>query len=183
MTQEQWRAVMGKNPCASITRMRNTIPSITYPGMTVRNSSRNCVKPTKGRTACPLKRNGNMLAVPGRDTPFSFGDTISKAQGNFDTSDETSISRRTTPVGRFPANAWGLCDMHGNLEEWCQDWYGDYPKNDVTDPQGPEQGIERVLRGGSWCVPPGRVPLSLPRQAKAELWNYSHYGFRLCFGE
>ena len=61
---------------------------------------------------------------------------------------------KTTPVGSFPANAWGLHDMHGNVWQWCQDWYGDYPQKDVTDPQGPEKGDFRVLRGGSWYVTP-----------------------------
>ncbi len=58
--------------------------------------------------------------------------------------------RETHPVAQKQANAWGLFDMSGNIREWIQDWYGDYPIGSVTDPTGPSTGSSRVLRGGSW---------------------------------
>ena len=61
----------------------------------------------------------------------------------------------TAPVGSFKANAFGLHDLHGNVGEWCQDWYGDYKEGDQTDPPGPATGEDRVLRGGSWYGYPG----------------------------
>jgi formylglycine-generating enzyme required for sulfatase activity len=54
------------------------------------------------------------------------------------------------PVRRYPPNAWGLYDMHGNVWEWVQDWYGEYPTTAVVDPKGPDSGTIRVRRGGSW---------------------------------
>jgi len=62
----------------------------------------------------------------------------------------------TAPVGQFQKNGYGLFDMHGNVQQWCSDVYGDYPTEAVTDPQGPaeEEGSYRVFRGGGWSLEP-----------------------------
>jgi formylglycine-generating enzyme required for sulfatase activity len=71
--------------------------------------------------------------------------------------------------------------MHGNVGQWCQDWLGlDDPQEHVVDPQGPEKGEARVLRGGAWHLD------SLPCRSAARFWNGSSHrdpyiGFRLCF--
>jgi formylglycine-generating enzyme required for sulfatase activity len=81
----------------------------------------------------------------GTATPFCFGESIASDQGNFNGNhpygrQKRGLARkRTTPVSTFPANAWGLHDMHGNVWQWCADWYDDYPHAAVVDPQGPFQ--------------------------------------------
>ena len=87
---------------------------------------------------------------------------------------------KTMPVGSFPANAWGLCDTHGNILQWCQDWYGPYPQQDVVDPQGQEHGEFRVLRGGSWLDDP-LCCRSAHRSRHLPGTHSFLVGFRLCF--
>ena len=64
---------------------------------------------------------------------------------------EDNSGSKTHARSQKRANGWGLYDMHGNVLEWCSDWFGDYPSGSVTDPTGPSSGTDRVLRGGG-CV-------------------------------
>jgi formylglycine-generating enzyme required for sulfatase activity len=91
---------------------------------------------------------------------FHFGDSLSSKLANFDgnypygSADKGPDLCRTCKVGQYEKNGFGLHDMHGNVWEWCSDWYGkdDYGKSLRRDPQGPTEGKGRVFRGGSWYV-------------------------------
>jgi len=81
----------------------------------------------------------------GTTTPYYTGDSITTSQANFN----GKFKRRTFPVGSFSPNPWGLYDMHGNVSEWCEDWYGIYPNEEQTNPKGPSVGTKKVIRGSS----------------------------------
>ena len=81
------------------------------------------------------------------ETAFHFGGS-SKLSDDFAWFGNSN--KQTHPVGQKKPNAWGLYDMHGNVFEWCGDWFNEYPKGAVSDPTGPKEGVLRVFRGGSW---------------------------------
>ena len=92
----------------------------------------------------------------GTTTPFNTGLIFTPNQANlngndpYDKNEKGGCRKKTIPVGHFEPNNWGLYDMHGNTDEWCNDWYGDYSIKGKTNPQGPETGESKVIRGDSW---------------------------------
>ena len=124
----------------------------------------------------------------GTTTPFSFGKNITPEQVNYDgnypyADGKKGLNRgHTVPVRSLPPNPWGLYEMHGNVWEWCADWYGDYPAEPQTDPSGPPEGVRRVLRGGSWCVN-GRYCRAAGRYRDGPGYRGHDFGFRLAPGQ
>jgi Sulfatase-modifying factor enzyme 1 len=127
------------------------------------------------------------IFLPGRhDDTVSFRPDDSTDQANFNgtfpyAGGKKGVYRdKTTLVGSFPANPWGLYDMHGNVQQWCQDWAGSYPQNDVSDPQGPANGTERVLRGGCYSFYGGYLRAASRYPMSPSIGNASS-GVRLSF--
>lgn len=104
----------------------------------------------------PTEAEWEYACRAGTTTPFSTGNCLSSAQANYNGHypyhgcDEGEDVRMTLPVGSFSPNSWGLFDMHGNVYEWCKDWYGDYTNTNQINPTGPNLGSLRVARGGRW---------------------------------
>jgi formylglycine-generating enzyme required for sulfatase activity len=104
----------------------------------------------------PTEAEWEYACRAGTISPFNTGNNITTNQANYNgdkpyNNNAKGIYReKTTEVGSFTPNAWGLYDMHGNVWEWCWDWYGEYSKTAQTDPSGASPGAYRVIRGGSY---------------------------------
>ena len=105
-------------------------------------------KKGKGEFALPTEAQWEYACRAGSKTAYCFGDDL-RQLNEYAWFSENSV-RGTRPVGTRKPNAWGLHDMHGNVWEWCSDWYGDYPDGPSVDPRGPDDGSDRVFRGGAW---------------------------------
>ena len=129
----------------------------------------------------PTEAEWEYACRAGTTTAFNTGATLSSDAADVDGSGASGVNRRkTTPVGSFPANRWGLYDMHGNAWQWCSDVYGDYSPDAVTDPTGPApaSGSARVLRGGSYHYGPA-ICRSAYRYWNPPEIRYNDVGFRV----
>jgi len=149
VTQAQYEAVMGTN-LSNFKGEANPVEQVSW------NDAEGFCKKLSDKTRqavrLPTEAEWEYACRAGTATAFSFGDADS-VLGDYAWYSANS-GNTTHPVGQKKPNAWGLYDMHGNVWEWCADWYGDYPKGAVTEPQGPASGTSRVLRGGSWVWDP-----------------------------
>jgi formylglycine-generating enzyme required for sulfatase activity len=199
VTQKEWVAVMGSNPSAFKgdnlpVEQVNWYDAIDYCN---RRSQREGLTPayTRNGDKVTWNRNANGYRLPteaeweyacraGTSGPFNTGNNITTSQANYDgnypynRNAKGQYREKTWNVGSGTANAWGLYDMHGNVWEWCWDWYGVYASGAQTAPAGAASGSLRVLRGGSWYSYAGSLR-SANRGNGAPANRFSRYGFRL----
>ncbi|MFO1424231.1 MAG: formylglycine-generating enzyme family protein [Candidatus Competibacteraceae bacterium] len=184
-TQALWQTVMGQNPSwfkgeqrpveqvswnevqDFITRLNGAVPGL--------------------EARLPTEAEWEYACRAGTTTPFSFGEDITTDQVNYNGNYPYRGNQKgqdrgeAVEVASLPANPWGLYEMHGNVWEWCQDWYGAYRAEPAVDPTGPVTGGRRVLRGGSWiCY--GRLARSAYRSLVGPGDRYGDFGFRLALG-
>ena len=123
----------------------------------------------------PTEAEWEYACRAGSTSSFNTGKSLSTNQAKIE-------GNETNEVGSFAANAWGLFDMHGNVSEWCSDWYGAYPSTAQTNPKGPKTGTGRVYRGGSWGDGANRSRAAYRSNSHPEN-SYSNLGFRLVLPE
>jgi formylglycine-generating enzyme required for sulfatase activity len=160
VTQFQYEEIMNNNP--------SHFRGEEYPVETVswNDAVEFCkrLSEKEGKTyRLPTEAEWEYACRAGTTTPFYTGETISTSQANYcgnyvyGNGTKGIYRKQTMPVGSFSANDFGLYNMHGNVWEWCQDFYeaNYYANSPITDPQGPSSGTFRVVRGGFWYFSPG----------------------------
>lgn len=184
VTQEEWQAMMSKNPSRFRGEKNLPVESVSWNDCQI--FIKKLGEKDKRTYRLPTEAEWEYSCRAGTQSPFHFGETISTDEANYNgdyTYGNAKIGvnrKKTTPVGSFSANAWGLHDMHGNVWQWCQDWYGDYPRKEVVDPLGATKGRFRVLRGSSYRNHP-RYCRSASRYRIEPFNRVVECGLRVCF--
>jgi formylglycine-generating enzyme required for sulfatase activity len=174
VTQEQWVAVTGKNPSV-IKERKHPVETVSWDEVQTFIQRLNEPEGTN-RYRLPTEAEWEYAVRAGTTSAYSFGDNANQLEHYAWYEDNSN--KQTHPVGQKQPNPWGLYDMHGNVWEWVQDWYGEYSQSAVTDPTGPSGGDGRVLRGGSWSSN-ARYLRSANRSNYAPDNRYECLGFRL----
>ena len=143
VTQEQWENVMGSNPSTKTKGPKLPVTDVSWADC--QDFIKKLNDKTKGGYRLPTEAEWEYACKAGTKTAYSFGDVISKNDANYD-------GEAIKPVGSYKPNAFGLYDMHGNVWEWCNDWFGDYDLKENKDPQGVSNGERKVVRGGSFFL-------------------------------
>ena len=179
ITQGQWKAIMGNKP-SKFKNCGYDCPVECVSWYDIEDFIEKLNKKGEGKYRLPTEAEWEYAARAGTTTPFNSGNSLSVDEAKFNSNNETTL-----PVASFKPNAWGLHDMHGNVLEWVQDTYGDYPSEPVTDPKGPatdSRGFSMPLyRGGNLYAPAEEC-----RSASRTEYPFSSYlylcgtaGFRL----
>ena len=185
VTQQMWKAIMGENPSY---RQADTLPVETVDWKDALKFTLQFSSLSGTKCTLPTEAQWEYACRAGASTPFHFGYALNGTQANCDGTQPYGLGQRgpslqkTTQVGIYPPNAWGICDMHGNVWEWCSDWYGEYPKQQATNPQGPPSGKFRVIRGGCWKSRATECRSAFRDHAMPEMKN-PRMGFRVVMTE
>jgi len=159
VTQVQYRAVMKTNP-SHFKGARRPVECVTWDDAMAWCRKMNGIAadaPAGCEWGLPSEAQWEYACRAGTTTPFSFGFELNGREANCDGNYPHGTTTKgpnlggTCEVGSYGPNPWGLHDMHGNVWEWCRDWYRDYPSSAVTDPLGPPHGGTRIERGGCWA--------------------------------
>jgi len=142
VTGEQWEAVMGKNPSEE---KGAKLPVTDVSWEDCQEFIKKLNAKTNGGYRLPTEAEWEYACRAGTTTAYSVGESLTESEANI-------YGDSIKAVGSYRPNAFGLYDMHGNVWEWCEYWYGDYPAGAVTDPKGPATGTLRVLGGWSFFI-------------------------------
>ncbi len=177
VTQAQMRAVMGVNPSQS---KGDNLPVEQVSWDDCQEFLKKLNQNAKNVTfRLPTEAEWEYACRAGSTSAYGYGNNPDSL-GDYAWYEDNS-GNTTHQVGQKKPNAWGLYDMHGNVWEWCNDWYGDYATGAISDPTGPQKGSRRVYRGGGWSGPAGFCR-SADRGGVIPGNRYSNLGFRVSAG-